>query len=433
MENLVTYSLYIFLALAALSILLYMPRIICWFGAFTKQEQIKSDVDHKFAILVPARNESKIITQILDCFKEQTYDAKNFDVYVIVKDKNDKTIDICKKYGYNTFVSETQTSKAEALDDCFKYLLAKKDNNYDDYIIFDADAWLDKKCLEELNNATASGKDIITARKIVKNYRLPKENRPISSLCNGVLWTEMDEMGNKFKSKHGIRMMTITTGMLLKKSVIERLGGFPFKDTLTEDMELMYSAPLYNFSEYYAGNAIIYMEEANTRKVNNQRRQRWISGYVCAKRLYAKRLRKSAKTFHSKLEYYFFLGIYHAFTIYSIPLIFALFNFVLTIILLLDGSPLIYQSLLNILYAALYSYATLFIHGIFILAADRKVNPSSVGQTIAIALYFPIHYIGYTRMALKALFGSNPKEWVEIERNDIANVNTTDAIKKKAD
>lgn len=430
MENLVTYSLYTFLAIAALSLLLYTPRMICWFGAFRKQEKIKSNVAHKFAVLVPARNESKIITQILDCFKEQTYGAKNFDVIVIVKDPNDPTIQICEKYGYNSFVSETQTSKADALDDCLKYLLDKNDNNYDDYLIFDADAWLDKKCLEELNNAAATGKDIITARKIVKNYRLSKENRPISTLCNGVLWTEMDEMGNKFKSKHGLYMMTITTGMLLKKSVIERLGGFPFKETLTEDMELMYSAPLYGFTEYYAGNAIIYMEEANTLKMTNQRRQRWISGYVSAKRLYSKRLRANAKTFKSKLEYYYLLGIYHAFVIYSIPLIFALFNFVLSILLFLDGSPLLMLSLMNILYAAIYSYGTLFIHGILILAADRKVNPSSVGQTIAIALYFPLHYLGYTKISLKALFGSNPKEWIAIDRNEVS---AEEAMQKKVD
>jgi cellulose synthase/poly-beta-1,6-N-acetylglucosamine synthase-like glycosyltransferase len=430
MENLAIYSLYAFLAIAALSLLLYTPRMICWFGAFTKQEEIKSDVEHKFAVLVPARNESKIITQILDCFKEQTYDAKNFDVFVIVKDPEDPTINICKKYGYNSFVSETQNSKAEALDDCIKYLLDTKDNNYDDYLIFDADAWLDQKCLEELNNATASGKDIITARKIVKNYRLTKANRPISSLSNGVLWTEMDEMGNKFKSRHGIRMMTITTGMLLTKAVIKKLEGFPFKETLTEDMELMYSAPLYGFTEYYAGNAIIYMEEANTLKMTNLRRTRWISGYVSAKRLYAKRLRQNAKTFKDKLEYYYLIGIYHAFVIYSIPLIFALFNFVLSIMFALDGSPLLTLSLMNILYAGIYSYGTLFLHGILILAADRKVNPSSVGQTIAIALYFPLHYLGYTKISLKALFGSKPKEWVAVERNDISE---DDVMQKKVD
>lgn len=430
MENLITYSLYAFLAIAALSLIFYLPRIVCWFGAFTKQEKIKSDTEHKFAVLVPARNESKIIKQILNCFKEQTYNPDKFDVFVIVKDRNDETINICKEYGYNSFVSETQTSKAEALDDCLKYLLSKKDNDYDDYLIFDADAWLDQKCLEELNNATASGKDIITARKIVKNYRLAKENRPITSLCNGVLWTLMDEMGNKFKSKHGIRLMTITTGMLIKNTVIEELGGFPFKETLTEDMELMYTAALKGYTEYYAGNAIIYMEEANTLKMTNQRRQRWISGYVSAKRLYSKRLRKNAKTFKSKLENYFLIGIYHAFLIYSIPLIFGLFNFVLAIILLLDGSPLLNQALLNIGYSFIYSYGTLFINGILILAADRKVNPSSFGQSLAIMFYYPIHYMGYTRIALKALFGSKPKEWVAIERNEVTE---EEVMKKKAD
>lgn len=417
MQNLLTYSLYAFFALAAITLLLYIPRIVCWFGAFAKPEHPINEKQNKFAILVPARNEAVIIKQILNCFKEQTYDAKNFDVFVIVKEENDETIKICKEYGYNSFVAPDQTNKADALDACFKALLAKEDNDYDDYIVFDADTWLDKKCLEEFNNATATGRDIITAKKLVKNYSLPKENRGITSLTNGFLWTMMDQLGNKWKSKHGYRLMTITCGILFKKEVIEELKGFPFDQTLTEDMELMYHSALQGYTEYYAENAIIYMEEAPTMKVTNIRRNRWIQGYVGAKRLYSKRLRKAANSSKKKMEYYYLIGIYHGFVIYTVPLLFGVFSLVLATILFFSGSTLVVQALLNVLYAFTYTYLTLFVLGIFVIASDSKDIKTSFWQKVKLALYHPISYMRYTNVVLKALFGSHPTEWQQIERN----------------
>lgn len=63
----------------------------------------KIEVNAKFCILIPARNESKVIENLLVSITKQTYEVKP-DVYVIVEEKTDPTINICKKYQMNYFI-----------------------------------------------------------------------------------------------------------------------------------------------------------------------------------------------------------------------------------------------------------------------------------------------------------------------------------------
>ena len=90
---------------------------------------------------MPKADSWKIIKRLFDSINEQTYDKKNFDIYVIVDSKDDPTIKIAQETLNNvrTLVLENQTRKAEALDYCFKTILADHTVNYDDYIIIDAD------------------------------------------------------------------------------------------------------------------------------------------------------------------------------------------------------------------------------------------------------------------------------------------------------
>ena len=53
---------------------------------------------HHFCILIPARDESKVIEGLLKSIKMQSFKVNMEDVYVIVESKNDKTVEIAKSY-----------------------------------------------------------------------------------------------------------------------------------------------------------------------------------------------------------------------------------------------------------------------------------------------------------------------------------------------
>ena len=70
----------------------------------------------RIALLIPARDESRVIGDLFDSILRQTYDRENFDVNVIVKRADDPTVEMAKKLGFSVFVVPDQTCKGAALD-----------------------------------------------------------------------------------------------------------------------------------------------------------------------------------------------------------------------------------------------------------------------------------------------------------------------------
>ena len=105
MLNYLLLSLYIASGLSLLALAFYTPRILAWFSSFKKQTRLYNHFDNKLAIIIPARNESEVIKGLLENLKEQSYHQDKFDVFVIVKDPSDKSVDIVKSYGYFPIVN----------------------------------------------------------------------------------------------------------------------------------------------------------------------------------------------------------------------------------------------------------------------------------------------------------------------------------------
>ena len=84
-------------------VILNIIKIILGKNAHYKLEKnIKSKPS--IAVLIPARNESLVIKDLLDSLLKQTYQIKKENIYIIVEDQNDKTVKIAKEYGMNIFV-----------------------------------------------------------------------------------------------------------------------------------------------------------------------------------------------------------------------------------------------------------------------------------------------------------------------------------------
>ena len=102
------YQLFINISDIVASAVFFVAISISWyylvsFGlAFKKQKKAKhSDKKTKFAIIVPARNESRVIRKNLESLLKQTYDKNFYDIWVIIESKNDPTYLICQKMGVN--------------------------------------------------------------------------------------------------------------------------------------------------------------------------------------------------------------------------------------------------------------------------------------------------------------------------------------------
>ena len=120
-----------------------------------KEDNLKENP--RIAILIPARNESLVIEELLKSIENQSHKINSQDVYVIVENENDPTVKMVQNHKMSYFVRKKLHLKtkgyalAEMLED-----LEKKKNFYDIYFIFDADNVLDKDfikyMLEDINS-----------------------------------------------------------------------------------------------------------------------------------------------------------------------------------------------------------------------------------------------------------------------------------------
>ncbi|MBP5446186.1 MAG: glycosyltransferase family 2 protein [Acholeplasmatales bacterium] len=406
LEDLIRYGFYLFIVFIAFCIIAYIPRLRAWFYGFKKQKHLTKNKDNKIAIIIPARNESMVIGNLFDSIKEQTY--KNFDVYVIVKDPKDETINMAKDINAYTLVLENQTKKSDALDYALKE--AMKKNIYDACFIIDADCYMDNKCMEELNNALSTGKQIIQVKKRVKNFYMKNKNaNSLWSSCNGLIWTIIDDLGNKYKSAKGITNMLIGTGIMIRMDVIKELNGWPYNKTLTEDIEFMNDAAIKGYSTFYYEHAIIYLEESTSLKVTNKRRTRWMDGVINSKRIYNDRLKEA-----SDKNRYFVTALSPCFLFIGACLLYFVLNMIIGGVLFFAGSSLWTECFMLGLISMGIIYVSFFILTLFILMVGHIKRPWY--EKILLLFIHPIFYMGYIRICLKVYLGLTSNKWEVIDR-----------------
>ena len=86
--------------------------------AFLKPEkdEIKDEKNHRFLIVIAARNEEKVISNLIDSLQKQNYDSKAYKINVIVNNSTDNTYKIAKARGVNAIKCEIPVkSKGEVL------------------------------------------------------------------------------------------------------------------------------------------------------------------------------------------------------------------------------------------------------------------------------------------------------------------------------
>lgn len=400
-------------------VILYLPRIWCWFGSFKKQKRLYNSKKNKLALIIPARNEGKAVLSLFESIENQSYDRSNFDVFVVVKEYDDPVIEYAKAIGAEVFVNVNQTCKGDCLDSTIKTLLKEKPGVYDGFLIVDADCVLDSKFMEEMNNAMESGADVINAKKLVKNY-LPgnQQNCNWVTACNGLIWTFMDDMGNRWKSDHGFTTMTVTTGILFSKKLVEKWGGWIYRSTLTEDMELERDCALQGYKTFYYSHAKIYMEESPSLEMTNRRRTRWMTGVTHSDLLYGPKLLKKEKSFRTIANNYYVLCLWVVYGFVASMIVIGSVN-------LIAGFIAMFSATYSLHYFAMTMYCFLGIYFIFFVLTAMAMFVSREQITLGfwdkIKLLFihPLFYMKYISIVSKALINRKPQTWEVIERIEV--------------
>ena len=409
-ENIANISAQIFKIIIISSILFLTPRIVFMFLGFGKRLTYhpKKHKNSKFAILIPARDESNIIEELLMALSKQHYPKEAFDVYIIVKNSNDKSINLANKYGYIPLVCENQTCKGDALDFVIKHIY-KNNLQYDSFVIFDADNVPTKTFLKEINKAYLCGYDIGIGYRNSKNW-----NDGWVATATGLTFSLINTLSNKGRTKRGRNCIFSGTGYFISKKVIDKFESWPFK-TLTEDYEISLYATLNNLKTCYVENAEFFDEQPKTLKVSSKQRVRWVKGFTQANNLYTWKIFKAIftdkKNRLAKFEQVF--SVLPVIVMAASTIIYLLLNIGLAIASLIaniSATPYF----LNALKILLITYILLVIFTEIQFVAEAKRINVNVLSVITTSLLNPFYIFLYVPIGIKALLSKNIG-WSKIE------------------
>lgn len=395
-----------YIVIASFAALLYLPKLVTFRYAFRKPARKKATAKRKISVVVAARNESKTIPPLLDSIAKQNYDKSYFTLNVIVKDPADPTIELVKALGGNVFVVPEQSCKGDALDGYFK-AIGNDVENFDAFVIVDADAVLSYDYVSRLNEALEYDCDIFITRKFNRNLYAGKNTRTLFSNCAALLWPVLDDLGNSWRAQHNVPLNLCGQGLMVRRGVIEKIGGWPYR-TLTEDYELRLDSFVKGFTSMYYPYAVIHTEEATGRQEDYYRRLRWLTGYAQCDKKYRSQIKEQAKKRGKptlgELDY---LYGYFPIVLFALISVFTMCaGSLLTAIYAVRLNPLWNDALIflvampfGVMYVLLELYALLAY-----LSCERMFDPLLKREKLAMMLFYPIYLLEFCPIYVRAVF-----------------------------
>lgn len=256
-----------------LSILIY-PN--CLGFPKEKTNDLSKDKQHRYAILICARNEEIVIADLIQSIKQQTYPSHLIRIFVLADNCTDGTAEIAKKHGatvYQRFDQE-KIGKGYALEELMNHINNDYPNQFDGYFVFDADNILSNDYITQMNHTFAMGHPIVTSYRNSKNFG----SNWISA--GYALWFLRESKYLNY-ARHLLHSSCNVsgTGFLFSQEVADEIGGWPFH-MLTEDIEFSINQIVHGRKIAFCPYAELYDEQPIKFSQSWRQRIRWSRGYL---------------------------------------------------------------------------------------------------------------------------------------------------------
>lgn len=246
-------------------------------GMFFTRKFKPAKKKHKYAIVIAARNEEKVIGNLLDSIQKQDYPKDLITTFVVADNCTDNTAKVALDKGaicYERFNDKNKT-KGYALEYLFEQI--EKDYGrmtYEGYFVFDADNLLEKNYVSKMNDAFDSGLKIITSYRNTKNF---DENWIASTYA--LHWLRSIRTNHRARSVLHLATNIQGTGFLMANEIVK--NGWHYT-SLTEDRALTADAVAQGYEISYQDEAMFFDEQPVNLKVALRQRLRWSKGHLQA-------------------------------------------------------------------------------------------------------------------------------------------------------
>ena len=392
--------------IAAVFFICYSYQFLYIPAALLKKEPLhKPEKKHLFAVLVSARNEEKVIGELIKSINLQTYGRENIRIFVMADNCTDETAKVARISGarvYKRFNLE-KTGKGYALEELLRHISEDYPKNYfDGFFVFDADNVLEENYIEEMNKTFSDGYKIITSYRNSKNYG----DNWISAGYS--LWFLRESRYlNHARFLLGNSCAVSGTGFFFSREIFEKCGGWPFH-LLTEDIEFTVHNITHGEKIGFCKNAVLYDEQPVLFSQSWHQRMRWAKGYLQVFKKYGKDLFGGI-----------FRGDFSCFdmTMNIMPAVIlsvlcALINGFSSFAAIFSGESIL-PIVLSVGESLFNMYLTLFAIGAITTVTEWKQIHTSPVKKIFYAFTFPLFMFTYIPISFAAIF--KKVEWKPIE------------------
>ena len=367
-----------------------------------KEKPLVEEKEHRFMAIIPAHNEEKVISNLVESLKNQNYSKNLYDIYVIADNCTDETAQKAKEAGaivYERFDEEHKT-KGYALN-WFLQQKIEEDAPYDAFCIFDADNIVDVNFLKAMNKKLCQGEDVVQGYRDIKN---PSDSW-VSAGYAIFYWT-MNRFYHLARYNLGLSPLINGTGFMVKFDVVKPEGWNT--KTLTEDIEFSLKRIIAGKKLGWATDAIVYDEQPVGFKQSWSQRSRWTVGHIQCLKEYTKPLAVAVKDNKTVMNFDGLLYMLGSIPMFVLTLVLLILNFVIYLTNGMSTTELLWNAVRYLVPTFLLPIFT----GIMIMLIDKKpIKPMIKGL-----LLYPLFLGSWLLINFKCLFKRDTK-WEKIEHN----------------
>ena len=360
--------------------------------------------NHRFAVVVSARNESAVIGDLIHSIKVQNYPAELIDVFVIADNCTDNTAQVARDAGAIVFPRHNteQVGKGYALDYGFNVIRSQyADKGYEAYFIFDADNVLDVNYFREMNKTFDAGAKASTSYRNSKNY-----GSNWISAGYAVWFLREAKFLNQARLTLNTSCAISGTGFFIAADIIEKAGGWKWH-LLTEDIEFSAASILEGVRIAYTPTAILYDEQPITFRDSWNQRFRWAKGFYQVFGKYGWRLVKGIfinPKGHRFACYDMLMTIAPGMLLTIVSVLFNVIIIAMAAAGLMSTGIMVASSISSICFCLMNYVIFMFMFGVLTTFVEWDSIRSTTGKKVLYMFTFPFFMLTYIPIALVALF-----------------------------
>ena len=358
---------------------------------------------NRYAVLICARNEQRVIGDLIASLRGQTYDQSLLSIFVLADNCTDDTADVAREAGAIVFPrsNDKLVGKGYALDYGLKAIWEQyADRDYEAFFVFDADNVLDVNYFREMNATFDNGAKASTSYRNSKNF-----GSNWISAGYGVWFLREAKFLNQARLTLNTSCAVSGTGFFIAADILKAAGGWKWH-LLTEDIEFSAASIIDGVRISYCPTAVLYDEQPITFRDSWNQRFRWAKGFYQVFAHYAGRLVKGTLTNPAGYRfacYDMLMTIAPGMLLSIISILFNTIIIVLAATGVMSTGVAIASSVTSVVFCLCNYVVFMFVFGVLTTFVEWDSIRTTTAKKIRYMFTFPFFMLTYIPIALIAL------------------------------